>query len=99
MLKKIQLTNEQYDRLKKVAFTFAPIATFIGAICVIWGVPFAEQITATLAAFDTLLGSLLRTSTTNYKATKLQDSFNSEDITEMMDEGEYYADEDETAEQ
>lgn len=60
--------NKTYDILKKIAFIFAPFATFVGAVCIIWGVPFSEQITATLAAFDTLLGALLGKSSKDYHA-------------------------------
>lgn len=74
----MKLSNQTYDVLKKVALTIAPIATFVGAVCVIWGIPFAEQITATLAAFDSLLGTLLGISTKNYRATKTQDAYNSD---------------------
>lgn len=62
----MKLTNNQYDSLKHIAWILAPLITFIGAICAIWGIPHAEQITATLAALDTLLGSLLTISNSNY---------------------------------
>lgn len=53
------MNNKTYDTLKIIALIAAPLITFIGAVCIIWKVPFAEQITATLAALDTLLGALL----------------------------------------
>lgn len=59
--------NETYDLLKKIAFIFAPLATLIGALCIIWGVPYSEQITATLAAVDTFLGALLVKSSNDYR--------------------------------
>ena len=55
----MKVSNSTYDTLKKIALIAAPLITFLGAVCVIWKVPFAEQITATLAALDTLLGSIL----------------------------------------
>lgn len=55
----MKLSNRQYDTLKRIALIAAPLITFLGAVCVIWHVPYAEQITATLAALDTLLGSIL----------------------------------------
>ena len=58
--------NKTYDLLKKVAFIFAPLAVFIGAICIIWGVPYSEQITATLSALNALLGALLGKSSKDY---------------------------------
>lgn len=62
----MKLTNELYDKLKLIAWILAPLITFIGSLCEIWGVPYAIQITATLAALDTLLGSLLTVSNANY---------------------------------
>lgn len=65
---KMKLQNQTYDKLKHVAWVLAPLITFIGAVLSIWGVPHAEKITATLAALDTLLGSLLTISNANYHA-------------------------------
>lgn len=62
----MKLTNNTYDKLKHIAWILAPLITFIGALCSIWGIPNAEKITATLAAIDTLLGSLLTISNHNY---------------------------------
>ena len=58
--------NKTYDILKKIALNFAPLATFIGAICTIWGVPYSEQITLSLAALDTLIGALIVKSSKDY---------------------------------
>ena len=60
------MPNNIYDKLKIIAWTLAPLITFVGALCSIWGIPNAEKITATLAALDTLLGSLLTISNDNY---------------------------------
>ena len=62
------MKNETYDKLKLIAWILAPVITFIGALCSIWGVENADRITATLAALDTLLGSLLTISNANYNA-------------------------------
>lgn len=62
----MKLQNNTYDKLKLIAWILAPLITFVGAVCTIWGVPSAEKITATLAALDTLLGSLLTLSNANY---------------------------------
>ena len=77
----MQLSNKTYDVLKIVAWLITPCITFMTAIMVIWGVPYSEQITATLAAFDTFLGSLLAISNKNYN-----ESLNSEDnLTAIVD--------------
>lgn len=62
----MKLQNSTYDKLKHIAWILAPLITFVGALCTIWGIPNAEKITATLAAIDTLLGSLLTVSNYNY---------------------------------
>ena len=62
----MKMQNETYDKLKLIAWILAPVITFVGALCSIWGIEHADKITATLAAFDTLLGSLLTISNMNY---------------------------------
>lgn len=53
------MTNKTYDIIKAVALLMAPVLVFISALCSIWKVPYCEQITATLAALDTLLGAVV----------------------------------------
>ena len=53
------MNNKTYDTLKTIALVFAPIATFAAALTTIWNIPFGNQITASLAALDTLLGALV----------------------------------------
>ena len=79
----MELSNKTYDILKTIAWIVVPVLTFIGAVCIIWDVPFAEQITATLAALDTLLGTLLKTS--NYQYNK-PDEMDVSDISYIDDE-------------
>ena len=51
--------NKTYDTLKFIALAVTPVFTFICAIISIWGIPYAQQITATLAALETLIGALV----------------------------------------
>ena len=53
------MSNKAYDSIKAVALIMAPVLVFISALCSIWNVPYCEQITATLAALDTLLGAVV----------------------------------------
>lgn len=53
------MSNRTYDTIKIIALVCVPIFAFVGALCSIWSVPHAEQITATLTAVDTLLGALV----------------------------------------
>lgn len=69
------MSNKTYDILKKIAQIWLPaIATFYAAISAIWGLPYSEEIVATITAVDFLLGSLLGISTAQYnKKMKMED--------------------------
>ena len=60
------MSNRQYDILKQVALIAVPVATFIAAVLKIWQVPYTAEITATLAAFDALLGGLVNVLKSQY---------------------------------
>lgn len=62
----MRMKNETYDKLKMVALLLMPLITFLAAIGDIWHIPYTQQITATLAALDTLLGACLKVSSDNY---------------------------------
>ena len=68
------MSNKTYDILKYIALIVLPaIVTFWLAIANIWGLPYGEQIGATLTAIDMLLGALLKLSSDNYNK-RLQES-------------------------
>lgn len=61
------ITNKQYDVLKNVAQIWLPAAgTLYFTLAQVWHLPSAEQVTASVVAFDTFLGVLLGLSTTAY---------------------------------
>ena len=60
------MSNQTYDVLKHVCLIIIPLGTFVAAICSIWGLPYAEEITATAAALDAFLGACLGVSSANY---------------------------------
>lgn len=60
-----------YDTLKAIALIALPISTFIIAILNAIGYGNVEMVTAILAAINTLLGSLVKISSDQYK--KLED--------------------------
>ena len=68
------MSNKTYDRLKTIALIVAPLLTFLAALCIIWKVPFSEQITASLAALDAMLGTILRKLGIEYN-TELMDTY------------------------
>lgn len=63
----MKLQNSTYDKLKFIClFVLPALATFTLTITGIWGLPYGEQIAATITAIDTLLGALLGISTAKY---------------------------------
>ena len=60
------MSNRQYDITKFVAL-MAPVLTLIASVVGIWGVPYADKITATLAAIDTCLGAIVIIAKAKYK--------------------------------
>lgn len=53
------ISNKVYDAIKMVALIGAPVIVFLSALCNIWAVPHAAELTATLAAIDTLIGAIV----------------------------------------
>lgn len=61
------MSNKTYDILKKIAMYVLPaLATFVITVFKIWGIPYGEQIGATITAIDTALGVILGISSANY---------------------------------
>ncbi len=58
--------HETYDTIKLIALLVVPIGTLIAAILNIWGLPGAQQITATAAAIDVFLGAVVKISADLY---------------------------------
>lgn len=55
----MKLSNKAYDTLKFIALLIAPLVTFAASIVDIWGIPHGNEIVATLAAVDVLVGALV----------------------------------------
>ena len=64
----MRISNATYDRLKPVCLILLPFLTFLAAVVTIWNVPHAHEIAATVAAIDTLIGTLLKLSSDSYHA-------------------------------
>lgn len=65
--KMIFKSDKTYDRLKTISLVAVPVSTFIVAILGAYGYPNLERATATLAAVNALLGSLVEISAREYK--------------------------------
>ena len=53
------MNDRVYDTLKAVGLVAVPIITFLVAIVNIWNIPYGDQIVATLAAVDVLIGAIV----------------------------------------
>lgn len=61
------MNSKVYDVLKFIAQIVLPaIATFYLTLAGIWGLPFGEEVSATVMAVDTLLGAVLMLSSNAY---------------------------------
>lgn len=59
--------NASYDKLKWVAQIFLPaLATLYFSLSKIWGLPYGEEITGSIACLDTFIGICLGISSDNY---------------------------------
>lgn len=64
----MKFSNETYDILKEIALTILPaLAVLYEAVGKTWGLPYVEQIPATIMAIDLFLGACLHISNANYK--------------------------------
>lgn len=59
--------SKVYDVIKFIARYIGPIVIFLTAIINIWGIPYGEQIIATLAALEALLTKFVSVSKKKYE--------------------------------
>lgn len=77
----MKLSNKTYDTLKWVALICLPaLQVFWLTIGKVWNINYTVEIGATIGAVALLLGALLGVSTDNYRAGKIQDTYNTDDI-------------------
>ena len=63
----MKIPNKLYDVLKWLCMLALPaLALFTQTIFAIWGLPYGEQISATIVAINALLGACLGISTIGY---------------------------------
>lgn len=60
------MKNSTYDLLKNIGLVAIPIITFLTALVNIWQIPYGDQIVATLAAVDVLIGAIVTVSKNIY---------------------------------
>lgn len=64
----MKMSNKMYDTLKQITQVALPaVGVFYATVANIWGLPFGEEIAATVAAAVTMLGAFLGVSSAVYK--------------------------------
>lgn len=62
------MNDKTYDILKRVALIVVPaLATFVNAVGIVWGVPYTNEVTATITAFGVFLGAAIGVVSKNYE--------------------------------
>lgn len=75
------LNNKVYDVLKWIALIALPAtATLWFTIAKIWGLPYIAEITGTMVAVDTFLGTLLGISNISYQLKEYKNGESDNDI-------------------
>lgn len=64
------MSDRTYNCVKNIALIITPVITFAGAFISIWKIPYAAEITATLAALDTLAGAIVIVAKSIYEKKK-----------------------------
>ena len=55
------MSNKVYDTIKDISLLWMPILiTFYGAVSATWGLPYGEQILATLTGLNAALGAVVK---------------------------------------
>lgn len=67
------MSNKTYDTIKTVALIIVPVLAFISSLVDIWGIPHGDAITASLTAFDTLIGALVLIAKGLYEKNKTEE--------------------------
>lgn len=61
------MKDHHYDSFKNIALLWIPaLATFVNTIGMVWGIPYTNEITATITALGVLIGAGLKVSSNNY---------------------------------
>ena len=64
------MSNKTYDTLKFIALLIAPVVTFAANLVDIWGIPHGNEIVATFAAIDVLVGAVVTIAKARYDKKK-----------------------------
>ena len=79
-----QLSNEQYDRLKKTVQKWHYLVAFIALIVTTFNVIYGKETVTLVAGLGAMLAGLLGISNTNYEGEKITEVFNADLLKDML---------------
>lgn len=69
----MKFSNKIYDVLKYLAMFFLPaFAVFVKTVFAIWGLPYGDEISATIVAINAFLGACLGISSISYQKEQIE---------------------------
>lgn len=82
----MKMSNRTYDVLKWIALIALPaLVTLTASLGEIWGLPYAVQISATIATVDVFLGACLQVSSANYAELQFDDDAEDDEAREDIE--------------
>lgn len=78
--------DKTYDTIKTIALIMPIFIVFYEAIGKIWDIPYTDQITLTLTAFNAFLGGLVKIANKKYNKTVLVEQYYQEEENAMVEE-------------
>lgn len=85
MFTNFELDDKHYDRLKWLVERWHYITVFVGLIAKTFNIPFGVETVTIVAGIGAMIAGLLGVSTSNWKLSQPQITFNEDSFTEMMD--------------
>lgn len=77
----MKFSNRIYDILKYLAMFFLPaLAVLVKTVFAIWGLPYGDEISATIVAINAFLGACLGISSISYQKGQLEKKENWEQL-------------------
>lgn len=77
----MKFSNRIYDILKYLAMFFLPaLAILVKTVFAIWGIPYGEEVSATIVAVNAFLGACLGISSISYQKDQLEKKENFEQL-------------------
>lgn len=85
MFTNLELDDKHYDRLKWLVKRWHYITVFVGLIAKTFNIPYGVETVTIVAGFGALMAGMMNISTSNWKLSQPQITYNEDEFNEMMD--------------